>query len=57
MKGFADALRLMNMDVAGAMADDSVQVTPACKKPRLADEVSLKLDITPPPVPGRQTDP
>ena len=55
--GFADALRLMNMNAEGAVVDDIVQVTPACKKPRLADEVGLKLDITPPPVPGRQTDP
>jgi hypothetical protein len=43
----------MNMDAEAANDDDSVQITPACKKPRLADEVSLKLDITPPPVPGR----
>ena len=48
----------MSMDPTQAtMDDDAATVTPACKKPRLADAVSLNLEITPPPVPGRQTVP
>lgn len=54
---FKEALRLMSMDTGKALENDETgTITPACKKPKLADVVSLNLDLTPPPVVGSQTD-
>lgn len=40
-----------------AVEEDSTTITPACKKPRLADNVAWNLELTPPPVTGTHTDP
>lgn len=47
-----DALRLMGM---GAGGEAEALVTPACKKPRLADSVELNLALTPPPTIEQQS--
>jgi len=52
--GFADALGFMKLGAALELEDgdgdgSSHTVTPACKKPRLADEIAAGLIITPPP--------
>lgn len=52
--GFADALGFLKFGAAleledGAGDGSSHTVTPACKKPRLADEIAAGLIITPPP--------
>ncbi|CAK9089242.1 unnamed protein product [Durusdinium trenchii] len=47
------ALRTMNMEVAVEEEDNTV--TPAAKRPRTLEVVSMALDETPPPVVGPQT--
>ena len=38
-----------------APVEECEDTTPACKKPRLADRIDEALEITPPPVIGRQS--
>ena len=49
----------MNMDsvVAAGGLDEEVTVTPAPKKPKLTHQIAKALEITPPPVVGRQSVP
>lgn len=51
--GFADALGFMKLGAAleleDGAGDGSSTVTPACKKPRLSDQIAAGLIITPPP--------
>jgi len=55
--GFSDAMGLMQLsDAAGGLEGDDISITPAPKKPRLADEIAKGLEITPPPVVGQQSD-
>lgn len=56
--GFKTAMNLMNLDCASAeeAQEDGCTQTPACKKPRLAVDVARGLEITPPPVVGRQSE-
>lgn len=54
--GFAEALGLMQMKIPEDEGDGATD-TPAPKKPRLSDEIVAGLEITPPPVVGRQSDP
>jgi len=57
--GFKDALNLMNMESVAAAGglDEEVTVTPAPKKPKLTHQIAKALEITPPPVGGRQSVP
>lgn len=43
-------------DMDGDGECEDVSVTPAPKRPRLCDEIARGLQITPPPVVGRQSD-
>lgn len=43
-------------DMDGDGEGEDVSVTPAPKRPRLCDEIVRGLQITPPPVVGRQSD-
>ena len=54
--GFQDALHLMKLGQAADQVDEECSITPAPKKPRLADDVARGLEITPPPVVGMQSD-
>ena len=54
--GFRDALNLMKLGEAADEVDEECSITPAPKKPRLADEIARGLEITPPPVVGMQSD-
>lgn len=58
--GFKEALGLMRMDSTMEVDgddDDDVYITPAPKKPKLVKEIAEALEISPPPIVGRQSVP
>lgn len=54
--GLSKALKIMDAaEPSACELDGEPTVTPATKRPRLADSVKMNLEITPPPVVERQS--
>ena len=54
-EAYSQALSLMQLDVPDGVDECSTK-TPAAKRPKLASQVELSLEITPPPVVGLQSE-